>query len=84
MSFILYYFDYAKYNKNNNIMTREELKSKIPHGYAQIVAKKAGVNRITVSNFLNGKSDNILVELAALEVIAELSEKKNALLARIN
>jgi transcriptional regulator with XRE-family HTH domain len=65
-------------------MTRQELKAKIPHGYAKQIAKKAGVNRVTVSNWLNGKSDNVLVELAVLEVLAELSEKKNSLLNRIN
>ncbi len=65
-------------------MTRDELKAKIPHGYANVIAKKAGVNRITVSNWLNGRSDNQLVEIAVLEVVVELTEKKNALLARIN
>ncbi|WP_295714396.1 hypothetical protein [Mucilaginibacter sp.] len=64
-------------------MTRKELKSKIPHGYAKIIAEKAGVNRITVSNWLNDKSDNPLVELAVLEIVADLSEKKNSLLKRI-
>lgn len=65
-------------------MNRDELKAKIPHGYSKRIAAKAGVNRITVSNWLNGKSDNVLVEIAVLEIVAELSEKKNSLLARIN
>jgi len=64
-------------------MTRQELKEKIPHGYAKKIAEKAGVNRITVSKWLNGKSDNPMVELAVLEVVAELSEQKSGLLARI-
>lgn len=72
---------YIKYIK---IMERQELKSKVPHGYIEVIADKAGVNRMTVSNFLNGKNDNIKVEIATLEVLAELSEKKNNLLARIS
>jgi transcriptional regulator with XRE-family HTH domain len=64
-------------------MNRQELKSKIPHGSANEIAKKAGVNRITVSNWLNNKSDNVNVEMAVLELVAELSDKKSALLARI-
>lgn len=65
-------------------MEREQLKSKVPHGYGKIIAKKAGVKEQAVSQFLNGKNDNINIELATLEVLAELSEKKNSLLARIN
>jgi transcriptional regulator with XRE-family HTH domain len=65
-------------------MERQELKTKIPHGYAKLIAEKDGVNRVTVSNWLNGKSDNVSVEIAVLEVVADLSEKKKSLLARIN
>lgn len=65
-------------------MERKELKSKVPHGYGKIIAERAGVKEQTVSQFLNGKNDNSNVEIATLEVLAELSEKKNALLARIN
>ena len=65
-------------------MTREELKSKIPHGSAKMIAEKAGVNIVTVSKWINGTSNNVNVEIAILEVLAELSEKKNALLARIS
>jgi transcriptional regulator with XRE-family HTH domain len=64
-------------------MERQELKSKVPHGYIEVIAERAGVNRMTVSNFLNGKNDNVKVEMATLEVLAELAEKKNNLIARI-
>lgn len=64
-------------------MTREELKSKLPHGYAKVIAEKSGVNLVTVSRWLNGKSDNQLVELAVLEIVADLTEKKNSFLSRI-
>lgn len=65
-------------------MTREELKSKIPHGYAKKIALKAGVNKMTVSNFLNGKNDNVAVEIATLEILAELTNKRDSLLAQIH
>ncbi|MDP9076266.1 MAG: hypothetical protein M3O71_02485 [Bacteroidota bacterium] len=65
-------------------MERQELKSKVPHGYGKLIAKKAGVKEQAVSQFLNGKNDNVNIELATLEILAELSEKKNSFLARIN
>jgi len=65
-------------------MKRSELKSKVPHGYGQKIADKAGVKKQAVSQFLNGKNDNVEIELAVLEILAELSEKKNSFLARIN
>ena len=65
-------------------MDRKELKAKVPHGYGQIIANKAGVTKQSVSQFLNGKNDNVEIELATLEILAELSEKRNGLIARIN
>ncbi|MDB5029713.1 LacI family DNA-binding transcriptional regulator [Mucilaginibacter sp.] len=65
-------------------MERNELKAKVPHGYGRVIAKKAGVTKQAVSQFLNGRNNNVAIELATLEVLADLSEKKNSLLARIN
>lgn len=65
-------------------MERQELKAKVPHGYSKMIAKRAGVKEQAVSQFLNGKTDNVKIELATLEILAELSEKKSRLLARIN
>jgi len=65
-------------------MERKELKSKVPHGYGKIIAERAGVKEQTVSQFLNGKTDNVKVELATLEIIAELDSKRSKLLAQIN
>jgi DNA-binding LacI/PurR family transcriptional regulator len=65
------------------IMTREQLKSKIPYGYAKKIAAKAGVSRMTVSSFMNGKNNNVEVEMAALEILAELNQAKNNLIAKI-
>jgi transcriptional regulator with XRE-family HTH domain len=65
-------------------MERKELKSKVPYGYGKLIAKKANVSNQAVSQFLNGKNDNVDIEMATLELLAELSEKKQGLLARIN
>lgn len=67
------------------MLTRQELKNKVPHGFIQKIADKAGVSRKQVSRFLN--DENITserVELATLEVLAELSQKKRQLLEQIN
>jgi transcriptional regulator with XRE-family HTH domain len=64
-------------------MDRKELKSKVPHGYGEKIAKKAGVTKQAVSQFLSGRNNNVQIELATLEILAELSEKKNGFLARI-
>jgi hypothetical protein len=64
-------------------MTREELKAKIPHGYSKLIAQRAGVKNHSVSLFLHGKINSVKIEMAALEVLAELSDKKNDLLIRI-
>jgi hypothetical protein len=65
-------------------MERKELKAKVPYGYGKIIAERAGTTEQVVSQFLNSKNDNVNVELAVLEVLAELSEKRSKLLARIN
>lgn len=64
-------------------MTRKELKEKIPYGYCKIIAEKAGVHAHSVSLYLNSKSNSNKVELAALEVIAELEQKKKSLIRQI-
>jgi hypothetical protein len=64
-------------------MQRTELKALVPYGYAKLIAMKSKTSRMTVSAFLNGKNDNITIELATLEVLAELQEKRNSLIAKI-
>ncbi len=64
-------------------MKTEEIKNMLPHGYSKIVADKAGVSRAAVSKYLSGKSESMKIELAALEVLAELSQKKEKLLRKI-
>ena len=72
--------------KNSNIMIdRKELKKKVPYGYGKLIATKAGVTPRYVSKFLNKsevKSEK--VEMTTLEVLAELSQRKNLLIAQIN
>lgn len=62
-------------------MNRQELKSQIPHGYVKVIAKKAGVSLNSVSLFLNGKSNSLKVELAALEVLSEVNAKREKALS---
>ncbi len=67
------------------MIARTEIRKKIPYGYGRIIAKKAGVSTSFLSRFLNDseiKSER--VEIAALEVLAELSQKKQLLIAQIN
>ena len=64
-------------------MERAALKKMVPHGYGKLIAQKAGVNTMTVSQFFSGKNNNISVELATLEILADLSETKARLVARI-
>lgn len=65
------------------MLNRTELKKQVPRGSATTIAQKAGVTTKTVSEYLNGKNNNIKVELAVLEVLAELNKKKKELLAQI-
>jgi hypothetical protein len=69
-----------KLNKN---MTRKELKEKIPYGYIKIIALKAGVSTHSVSLFLSEKTNSTKVELAALEVVSDLEQKKRTFINQI-
>ena len=64
-------------------MDRAQLKTLVPHGYGKVIAKKAGVSSMTVSKFLNGTNDNLRVEIAVLEILAELSDRKGVLISKI-
>lgn len=65
-------------------MNKQELKKILPHGYTQKIADKLGVHRNTVTNCLNGKTDSPTVELAILEALAELKEKRDGFMNIIN
>ena len=64
-------------------MNRIELKNHIPHGYGKIIAAKANVSERSVSNYLSGKNNSCKIEMAALEILAELSDKKKGLTEKI-
>ena len=64
-------------------MERIELKRLVPRGYGKLIAQRAGTNQMTVSRFLNGKNNCLAIELATLELLAELTEKKQSLVCRI-
>lgn len=65
-------------------MNREELKNHIPYGYGKVIAQKAGVSERSVSNYMSGKTNSIKIEMAALQVLAELGEEKKELINKIN
>lgn len=69
--------------KSKQKMDTKELKSKIPHGYIKVIAKRAGVSQTSVSKFLAGKFKSYRIEKAALEVLSELGIERKQLLANI-
>lgn len=66
-------------------MDRQELRSKIPHGYGKIIAERAGVSERSVSLFLTGKTKrgSGKIEMAALQVAAEVCGEKRKLIDQI-
>ena len=65
------------------MLNRQEIKSKVPKGYNTLIAQRAGVHPNAVSQYLNGKNNSMKIEIATLEILAELSDKKKELLQRI-
>jgi len=65
------------------MLTRKELAEKIPYGYAKKIAKKAGVSPEFMSKWMADQANSERVEMATLEVLAELSQRKKTLLAQI-
>lgn len=65
-------------------MNRQDLRKKVPRGYGKEIAKRAGVSQKFVSDYLNGKANSEKVEIATLEVLAELSNRKRELLQQID
>lgn len=57
-------------------MKKVDYKELLPHGYQSLVAERAGVTRQVVSRFVNGRSTNIKVELAILDVLSELKAER--------
>lgn len=65
------------------MVNREELAKKIPYGYGKKIAERAGVSPAFVSKWMQGKADSEKVEIATLEILAELNQKKKLLLSLI-
>lgn len=65
-------------------MNREELRKMIPQGYMKVIAARSGVSQKSVSHFMSGRtSHSERIETAALEVLAEISERRKALIKKI-
>lgn len=65
------------------MIDRKELAEKVPYGYVQVIADRAGVSKRFVSKWMSNQANSEKVEMATLEVLAELSQKKKQLLAQI-
>lgn len=65
------------------MLNREEIRLKVPHGYQHKIAEKAGTSQAAVSKYLKGKSNSEKIEMAVLEILAELSQRKKQLLDQI-
>lgn len=66
------------------MIDKKILRSKVPHGSFKEIAKRAGVTPKSVSEFFSGKTvHSEKIEMATLELLAEMSEKKTLLLGKI-
>jgi len=65
-------------------MNREDIKKMIPTGYGKIIARRAGVTPKSVSRYLNSKTrHSIKIETACLEILSEITKKRNSLIKKI-
>ena len=62
------------------MITKEEIKKTLPHGYLKKIADKAGVSKTAVTNYFNDKTkSSAKIEKAAMECSLEyLREKKES------
>lgn len=65
------------------MINRKELRKKIPKGYCQIIANKAGVTNGSVSLYFSSKINSETIENAALEIVAGLTRRKKKFLNEI-
>lgn len=62
------------------MITKEEIKKSLPHGYLKKIAERAGVSKVAVTKYFNGiTKSSAKIEKAAFECSLEyLREKKEA------
>jgi predicted transcriptional regulator len=66
------------------MIDRKQLRSMIPHGYVNQIADRVGVSYQSVSQYFAGKLNSEKIENAALEIAAEVKEKKESLIKRVH
>lgn len=66
------------------MIDRKQLRLMIPHGYVNQISERANVTQQSVSQYFAGRLNSEKIELAALQLAAELKEKKEALIKRVN
>ena len=60
------------------MVSRTQIKEKLPHGYGKVIAARAGVSPRFVSKFLNDDSvKSVKVQTATLAVLEEIKKKEN-------
>jgi S-adenosylmethionine:diacylglycerol 3-amino-3-carboxypropyl transferase len=59
-----------------------ELKKRLPRGYFKKTLEKAGMSERSIANFFSGKSYNLDIHRAAVEVAEEYECEKNAVIKR--
>ena len=57
------------------IYERKQIKDMLFHGSSKLIAKKAGVSRIAVANWLAGKFNSEKIENAAIDLCIEERER---------
>lgn len=66
--------------KKNKIIIKE----KLPYRYRNILAEKTGYSSEYISRVINGNYENDKITTAALELIRDIQESKNAIQKQIN
>jgi predicted transcriptional regulator len=62
------------------MIDRKYLRKMVPHGYCKVIAKKAGVSTIAVSQYFQGKHNSYRIEKAVIKVLIELRNEQTSLL----
>jgi len=65
------------------MITRDELRKRLPYGAGKEIAQKLGISSSAVSNFLNGVTNNERIEFAVLEYLIEHEKKRRELYSKL-
>ncbi|MEJ7778434.1 MAG: hypothetical protein WKF68_02490 [Daejeonella sp.] len=66
------------------MINRAEFKKQIPRGYMKLIANKAGVGNQAVYKYFNNTLNSERIEMAALELVSEMKQKKEGFVKILN